>query len=100
MCGIGHHQGDTIRPPRRHSDGSVTAAVRRLPRKSLKAIKDNKTAELRAAIEAGEAEDLARQHGAISQQLELIPRDQQELHLNAHEYEGAKPKHYWQDWVR
>lgn len=79
MCSIGHHDGPDVpakkvgeRPPRRHTDGSVTRQVAKMPRKALAEAKAKKTAELRAAVEAAEADALAAQHG-VSEQLELIP---------------------------
>lgn len=73
MCSIGHDGPDVpARPPRRHTDGSVTHAIAKTPRKVLALRKAEKTAELRAEIAATEADELAAQHG-ISDQLELLP---------------------------
>lgn len=57
---------------RRHTDGSVTRAIAKTPRKVLEKSQADKTAQLRAEIAASEADDLAAQHG-ISDQLELLP---------------------------
>jgi hypothetical protein len=74
MCSLGHHDGPDVpaKPPRRHTDGSVTRAIAKTPRKALTGRLAEKTAQLRAEIAATEADDLAAQHG-ISDQLELLP---------------------------
>lgn len=72
------------RPRRRHTDGSVTRAVAATPRTVLAQRRADKTAELRAAVEAEEADALAAQHGAdVAMQLDLVPPDM----------EPARPAH-------
>jgi len=76
MCALGHHDHDVdIRPgraPRRHLDGSVTQAVKRMSRKAVEDAKVRMTAALRAELDTAEADALAAGHGYS---LQLEPAD-------------------------
>lgn len=71
------------RAPRRHLDGSATAALKALPRAELKRRRLAVRADLARLKEADDADALAAGHGIVGQ-LELIPRDLQDLPLHKH----------------
>jgi hypothetical protein len=79
MCSIGHDLEDAPRQPRRHLDDTARRAVAKTPRKALEQTRAAKTAQLRAEIEASEADALAAQHGVHGDQLELVPLDMAQL---------------------
>lgn len=76
MCSLGHHDSPDkpVRQPRRHLDNTARRAIAKTPRSEVEKCRAAKTAQLRAEVQAQEADALAEQYG-ISDQLELIPAD-------------------------
>lgn len=79
MCSLGHHDGPDMaeRPKRRHLDRSASARVRSMPKAELARRQAEVKASLIASRDTAIADELAAGHEA--DQLELIPRDMEQL---------------------